>query len=67
MECHLTNQKGTSVENKKFWRLSLLLSNGASIGGKISEKTAGFGLGLFISNKIAEQLANLKREKGGGI
>jgi len=47
--------------------LNLLLRTSVIDGEKISDKTAGFGLGLFISNKISESLSNLKREDGGGI
>ena len=34
---------------------------------KISPNTAGFGIGLFISNKIAENLSQLKYSQGGGV
>ncbi|CAD8205145.1 unnamed protein product [Paramecium pentaurelia] len=34
---------------------------------KISNNTAGFGLGSFLCNKIAMSLSNLKYEEGGGI
>jgi hypothetical protein len=37
-----------------------ILLQGASNEEKISENTAGFGLGLFISNKIAEKLSKSK-------
>jgi hypothetical protein len=44
-----------------------LLTLGAFEGDQISNKTAGFGIGLYISNKIAERLSELKREEGGGL
>ncbi|CAD8123902.1 unnamed protein product [Paramecium sonneborni] len=34
---------------------------------QISKKTAGFGLGCYLCNKIAMSLSNLKYEEGGGI
>ena len=43
------------------------MNRGALDGESISNKTAGFGIGLYISNKIAERLGQIKREEGGGI
>ncbi|CAD8213959.1 unnamed protein product [Paramecium octaurelia] len=48
-------------------RLTLLLQSGVPSIQKISKNTAGFGLGLFISNKIAEALSQQRFEKGGGL
>lgn len=45
---------GMNDEEKK--RLSHLLTTGMTTGQQISSNTAGFGLGLFISNKIASIL-----------
>lgn len=33
----------------------------------ISKNSAGFGLGLIISNKIAENLCRIGYDRGGGI
>ncbi|CAD8170731.1 unnamed protein product [Paramecium octaurelia] len=48
-------------------RLTFLLQQGVPSIQKISKNTAGFGLGLFISNKIAEALSQQRFEKGGGL
>lgn len=48
-------------------RLHSLLLSGVPARQKISSNTAGFGLGLFISNKIAEVLSQKRFEKGGGL
>lgn len=39
-------------------RLRTLLNNGIIEGEKISPNTAGYGLGLTISNKIAQNLSD---------
>lgn len=48
-------------------RLHELLALGITQTKNVSKNSVGFGLGLFISNKIAEQLSRRRRDNGGGI
>ncbi|CAD8085685.1 unnamed protein product [Paramecium sonneborni] len=58
---------GIGMTKQEQDRLTLLLQSGVPSIQKISKNTAGFGLGLFISNKIAEALSQQRFEKGGGL
>ncbi|CAD8089112.1 unnamed protein product [Paramecium sonneborni] len=58
---------GIGMTKDEQQRLVLLLQQGVPSISKISKNTAGFGLGLFISNKIAETLSQQRYEKGGGL
>ncbi|CAK85537.1 unnamed protein product (macronuclear) [Paramecium tetraurelia] len=58
---------GIGMAKEEQERLVLLLQSGVPSISKISKNTAGFGLGLFISNKIAEALSQQRYEKGGGL
>ncbi|CAD8083208.1 unnamed protein product [Paramecium sonneborni] len=58
---------GIGMKKQEQDRLTLLLQSGVPSIQKISKNTAGFGLGLFISNKIAEALSQQRYEKGGGL
>ncbi|CAD8077187.1 unnamed protein product [Paramecium primaurelia] len=58
---------GIGMTKSEQDRLTLLLQQGVPSIQKISKNTAGFGLGLFISNKIAEALSQQRFEKGGGL
>ncbi|CAD8092885.1 unnamed protein product [Paramecium sonneborni] len=58
---------GIGMTKEEQQRLVQLLQQGVPSISKISKNTAGFGLGLFISNKIAEALSQQRYEKGGGL
>ena len=47
--------------------LNSFLDSQGSGENDISKNTAGYGIGLFISNLLAESLSKLKRSYGGGI
>ena len=55
---------GMSEDDKK--RLENLLNMNFE-EEKVSKNTAGYGLGLYISNFLAQQLGKLKRNQGGGV
>ncbi|CAK63833.1 unnamed protein product (macronuclear) [Paramecium tetraurelia] len=58
---------GIGMKQDEVERLHQLLSSGIPQSARISQNTAGFGLGLYISNKIAEVLSQTRYEKGGGL
>lgn len=58
---------GIGMTKDEKQRLKALLETETAQTESVSKNTAGFGLGLFISNKIAEILGNQKRRDGGGI
>ncbi|CAD8109772.1 unnamed protein product [Paramecium primaurelia] len=58
---------GIGMKQEEAERLHQLLSSGIPQSVRISQNTVGFGLGLYISNKIAEVLSQTRYDKGGGL
>ncbi|CAD8205135.1 unnamed protein product [Paramecium pentaurelia] len=58
---------GIGMKQEEVDRLHQLLSSGIPQSARISQNTVGFGLGLYISNKIAEVLSQTRYDKGGGL
>jgi signal transduction histidine kinase len=70
MHRHITftvEDTGIGMKADERDRLAQLLTTGVKSSEKISSNTAGFGIGLYISNKIAENLSKIRYDAGGGI
>ncbi|CAD8053324.1 unnamed protein product [Paramecium primaurelia] len=58
---------GFGMDQETFENLNQILENEFKSEEKISQNTAGFGLGCYLSNQIALKLSNLSILAGGGL